>query len=243
MNTQKKYNELDAQLQGRNRNGRKIANNTYAERRGEAIAIRLHSTDILTFNPDGSTVVNSGGWRTVTTKARLNDYLPNGYGISQSKGLWYWHKYNGQFESLPLYNDGDSITPTGELVTKAKPADEAKAIKFRKRVNAYAKLCADSLPLAEPGLGDCLYCQMTADTGESLGDAFKDVSHIELHMKEKYVVPSLVFRAMKERGWTTDKIPFAAAFGKADFMLDVAKREVKSAVARYIFKRYAMAYK
>jgi hypothetical protein len=288
MNTQNKtYVELNEKLQGRNRNGRKIANNTYAERRCAsvkwtaedvtdeqackvchlspndpvtdadrevtaadfnstnttkpvAIAIRLHLTDILTFNPDGSVVANSGGWKTVTTKARLNDYLPSGYGISQSKGVWYWTQYNGQFETLGMFSDGDRILPDGKLEMQAKPSDEAKQAKLRKRINAYAKLCADALPLETPNAGDCFYCHMVTDEGKALGDAFNDTSHIELHMDEKYVVPSLVFHAMLERGWTTDKIPFAAAFGQADFMLDVAKREVRNAVNRYIFRRYGM---
>ncbi len=237
------YSELNAKLSGRNSNGRKLGNNTYAERRNDAIAIRLHQTDILTFNPDGSMVANSGGWKTVTTKARLNEYLPNGYGISQSKGVWYWSHYNGQFKTLEMFSDGDKITADGKLETQAKPSDEAKQAKFRKRVNAYAKLCADSLPLETPNNGDCLYCHMVTDNGKALGDAFNSTDHLESHMAEKYVVPSLVFHAMKEKGWTTDRIPMAAAFGQCDFMLDVARREVKSAVARYVFKRYGMSYK
>lgn len=234
----KTYETLNEQLSGRNHNGRKIANNTYAERRGEAIAIRLHSTDILTFDKDGSIVANTGGWKTVTTKARLNEYLPNGYRISQDRGIWYWYGSG----ACAMFNDGDRIV-NGKLESQAKPNDEAKQIKFRKRVNKFAKLCADSLPLSEPGAGDCFYCHMITDEGKALGDSFSDTSHLESHMDEGYVVPSLVFHAMKEKGWTTDKIPLAAAFGHADAWLDCAKREVKSAVARYIFKRYGMAYK
>lgn len=233
---------LEEKLQGRNRNGRKIANNTYAERRGDAIAIRLHSTDILTFNPDGSVVANSGGWRTVTTKARLNEYLPFGYGIYQNRGNWYWSQA-GTINQIRFYSDGDSINADGKLNAQAKPADESNALKFRKRVNAYAKLCADALPLSGPNGGDCWHCHMVTTDGETLGDASRDTAHIESHMKEKYVVPSLVFHAMKEKGWSTEKIPFAAAFGHCNSFLDCARREVKSAVARYIFKRYAMAYK
>jgi len=240
MNT---YAQLNEKLTGRNINGRKIANNTYAERRGDAIAIRLHSTDILTFNANGSVAVNTGGWKTVTTKARLNDYLPNGFRIYQTKGIWYWYQYNGQFHTLGQFTDGDKISLNGKLEIQAKPSDESKALKFRKRVNKYAQRCADALPLSEPGNGDCLYCHFVTDDGKALGDSFKDTSHLESHMNEGYVVPSLVFHAMKDKGWTTDKIPMAAAFGHADFMLDLAKREVKSSVARYIFKRYGMAYK
>jgi hypothetical protein len=74
---------------------KKLANNTYAERRGfrvydaqpdngeseerPRIAIRLHGTDILTFWPDGSFRVNNGGWSTMTTHQRINDYIPDGW--------------------------------------------------------------------------------------------------------------------------------------------------------------------
>lgn len=235
------YNELNAKLSGRNANGRKIGNNTYAERRGDSIAIRLHSTDILTFNSDGSLEANSGGWKTVTTKSRLNEYLPNGFGIGQTKGIWYWNQYNGQFKTLGQFTDGDKISPEGKLQIQAEPDEEKKTLKLRKRILKYAKLCADSVPLSEPGNGDCWYCHMVTTEDETLGDSFKNTDHLESHMDESYVVPSLVFHAMKEKGWTTDKIPFAAAFGHADFMLDIAKREVKTAVARYMYRRYSLA--
>lgn len=229
MNT---YETLNAKLSGRNASGRKIGNNTYAERRGDAIAIRLHSTDILTFNADGTIVANSGGWKTVTTKARLNEYLPSGYSISQSGGIWYW-------QTGDVYTDGDSIN--GTLKVQAKPDEAKRQAKFRRRVLKYARQCANALPLSEPDNGDCFYCHMTTTKNEVLGDAFKDTSHLESHMDEGYVVPSLVFHALKEKGWTTDKIPFVAAFGHADFMIDVARREVKSAVARYIYRRFGLA--
>lgn len=96
------YNELNEKLTGRNKNGRKLANNTYAERRGDNIAIRLHSTDVLTFFPDGKIVVNSGGWKTVTTKGRINAYLPRPFGINQKDFAWYW-------EDGRPFNDGDSV--------------------------------------------------------------------------------------------------------------------------------------
>jgi len=73
-----------------NREQKKIANNTYLCRRQDgAVAVRLHATDILTFRPDGSVVLTTGGWRSVTTKARLNAYCPIGRGIGQRAGVWY----------------------------------------------------------------------------------------------------------------------------------------------------------
>lgn len=234
-----KYNE---QLTGRNAQRRKLGNNTYVERRGaDSIALRLHYTDILLFNRDGETVANSGGWKTVTTKARLNQYLPDGFGISQRGGIWYWTQYNGTFHDLGVYTDGDTIKK-GKLVAQAKPSEEKAQAKFRKRVLKYAKACAAALPLPEPNGGDCWHCVMKTEQGETLGDVCEDTAHIRGHIDEGYIVPSLVYNAMIERGWA-GKIPLAAAFGHFDEMLDCARREVKNAVARYIFKRYGMAYK
>lgn len=56
---------------------RKLENNTYLERRGpDAIAVLLHNTDIVTYYSDGRTGLYTGGWFTMTTKDRMNYYLP-----------------------------------------------------------------------------------------------------------------------------------------------------------------------
>jgi hypothetical protein len=67
---------------------RKIANNTWLIRRDDdKIALRLHSTDIATFNKDGTYVVSMDGWNTVTTKARLREYTNSN--ISSNRGDLY----------------------------------------------------------------------------------------------------------------------------------------------------------
>lgn len=73
-------------MMSRARQGRlKLANNTYLEERPGSIpelagrpdyAIRLHGTDVVTLRSDGSAILNSDGWRTVTTKDRMNTYGP-----------------------------------------------------------------------------------------------------------------------------------------------------------------------
>ncbi len=66
----------------------KIGNNTYRVDYPTSEAIRLHDTDILTFEADHVTL-NSGGWQTHTTKARLNEYLPAGVHVEQKNFDWY----------------------------------------------------------------------------------------------------------------------------------------------------------
>jgi hypothetical protein len=60
-----------------NRGQRKIGNNTYAyiEHDG-TVAIELHGTKVVRFFPNGLVQLNSGGYRTHTTKKRINKYSP-----------------------------------------------------------------------------------------------------------------------------------------------------------------------
>lgn len=53
------------------------------------VAVRFHNTYIVTFHRDGSIDLNSGGWQTVTTKARINSFLPPGIGVFQKAYVWY----------------------------------------------------------------------------------------------------------------------------------------------------------
>jgi hypothetical protein len=83
------YTELNNELQGRCKQSRKLANNTYAKRYDDCLAIRLHATDIITFYPDGRVIYNTNGWETVTTKQRLNEYGHRGIHVYQRRGNWY----------------------------------------------------------------------------------------------------------------------------------------------------------
>ncbi len=71
------FADVDAQLQGRNHASRKLANNTYLQRRDNgAIAVQLHSTDVVTFKPNGDIVLCSGEWDTRITSERMNSFSP-----------------------------------------------------------------------------------------------------------------------------------------------------------------------
>lgn len=96
------------------RNG-KLGNNTWIfERPGEGgevvVVIILHSTPIVTYHEDDSVTLNSGGYRTVTTKARMNEVVPAWVHIRQTKREWYVSA--GSF-SGPFY-DGIRLYPKGE---------------------------------------------------------------------------------------------------------------------------------
>ncbi len=68
--------------------GRKIAENTVVERiDADTIGIRFWATIIVKIHRNGQYTLNSGGYRTVTTKNRINDYAP--VNIYQTAGIWY----------------------------------------------------------------------------------------------------------------------------------------------------------
>lgn len=71
-----------------NRNRRKVDHNTYLERTdNNTVGVVLHGTCVVEFHRSGSIILNAGGWRTVTTKSRINDYSP--MRVNQRDYAWY----------------------------------------------------------------------------------------------------------------------------------------------------------
>lgn len=71
------FHEADRQLHHKGHGGamhrRRIQRNTYLVRKSDdEIALLLHHTYIARFFRDGSVILDSGGWRTMTTKDRLD---------------------------------------------------------------------------------------------------------------------------------------------------------------------------
>lgn len=211
------YQDADAQLQGRCKDRRKVANNTYLERRGDAIAVKLHATDVVTFHPDGSAELSTGGWFTVTTKARMNDALSCGQ-VYSDRGEWFYipnarqgtyPDWKAERSTRVRYFDGLRVdTTTGEALNPLPKGQEereaAERADMRKRIAAFAKLCEQGLragTVPDPGPGDCWFCVMRTQEGETLGDASGGHEHLLHHLEENYVVPSLIVNALRERGY------------------------------------------
>lgn len=58
---------------------------------GETKCVKLHNTVVFGLNRSGMTL-NSGGWRTSTTKIAINRAISqtiSGYGVFQKKGQWF----------------------------------------------------------------------------------------------------------------------------------------------------------
>lgn len=196
---------------GRDKTSRPIACNTRIETRdGDAIAVRYHATDVVTYYPDGEVVLNSGGWQTYTTKDRFNRFSPMQV-WSEGNGIW-------AAETGPdsaRYEDGLTMSPDGtfqdwkadryagrkaEQALSNGPAPETTE-HLRKRVQEYAagyEAAFKSGDVGEPGLGDCFFCAMLdVKTGLPVPHA----DHIYSHLDEAYYVPSLLFNAIKSAGY------------------------------------------
>jgi len=92
---------------------RKIANNTYLHRvHGGMIAVRLHDTDIVTWDVNGPITFYTGGWNTSTTRERLNRYAPPGVGFYQRDGVAYVRSH-GNVKPL---DDGITLDAAGHVL-------------------------------------------------------------------------------------------------------------------------------
>lgn len=107
------------------RNSRKIANNTYLERDGNTLYIRLHRTRIVTLTPE-YIEFNTGGWDTVTTKNRFG-YVDGVTVASNGKMGWSIYLRGEGYDSggHPYYN-GIRINPECTALMEDQPNNPKK---------------------------------------------------------------------------------------------------------------------
>lgn len=214
------YTKADSMLQGRNHSSRKIGNNTYLIRHDSFIAIKLHNTEIIKYYPDNRIILDTEGWTTVTTKARMNEYLDK-VSIWQERSVWYISN-RGEWTKRTAYYDGMEIKPDGTLEPDPDYVDTKQLKKdIRKFTDGYiTALFAGEV--SAPSNGDCWYCLFRENAGniktgvlhsngtlsnqascgpslngKTLGELNNNREHLQSHIKEKYYVPSLLVRAIE----------------------------------------------
>lgn len=105
---------------------RPYANNTRISLEDKVIVVRLHGNPIVRFYPDHVTL-NNCGWRTLTTKERMNRFLPDGFAIYQHRNVWYIRNY--RTGDAWLYFHGIQINCEGQVMDDGrvlKPSKESK---------------------------------------------------------------------------------------------------------------------
>ena len=93
---------------------KKLAHNTYIVKRENCVAVTYHGNTIILVNPDNSAIIRNAGYETVTTKARLNQFTPNGVTIWQNDWTWYIQDSMGVVET---FDNGKYINQYGELMS------------------------------------------------------------------------------------------------------------------------------
>ena len=106
------YSDADSFL-GK-RDSRKLENHTYLKRHCSTISILLWNTYVVTYNKNGSVILDTGGYHTVTTKERINHYNPLGYVWTDRGDWWYSPTRSGVGEREAYeFKNGMVIQPDG----------------------------------------------------------------------------------------------------------------------------------
>jgi hypothetical protein len=221
---------------------RLIANNTIEYWQDGARVIRLHGIDIIRYNADGSVTLNSGGWRTPTTRDRLNRFTP--FHVHQKDGIWYL-QINGK---KYVFEDGITIHPDGEVKGAGPDPEELKMLdkRIKKYVNDYMKqLIARNL--SQPSRGDCWYCFLRTQDNTPLGEATQGRQRLLAHIEESYFVPSLVINAIEHFGGLSQIARHYVGYWlhyhdqAAGWGEDIARQQVKTALLRYMRSQLGLA--
>ena len=243
-------------------------------------AIRFWNTNIVVIRKDGNYVLNSGGWRTMTTKDRINSFAP--CLISQTNYIWYvypsvddapnldyndpgydeaWEAWREQRRATkyPLFEDGIVIDGTGtpegwtpEQGARTHAFEKLKA-KVDRLANTYVKgYIADVMRqgLQPATMGDCWGCllvsQQEAEHRDYYGhdtpvvnnppvNGIMGVSHLFEHFKEKYYVPSLLVKAIREQNYTDPGVIYYMI--NSDIQNQRESYHLEHALRRYFMKR------
>lgn len=198
----------------KNRETKKVANNTYLVRLEDCIGLKFHDTIIIKFYKD-SQMLQVGGFQTTTTKQRLNTF--SSIKINQRNFIWYVNNETPFFDGITIMKDGKikGKNPNKHI--------EKKVNAMKKRIDNYIKNFAKHIEdkkLVQPSGGDCFFCQ------GMMGDS---TDHLESHLEEEYFVPSLLLNALRESGYGDIFFHFFLD-GKE---MDIAKRALK----KYLYKR------
>lgn len=110
------------------RTRKKAGRHTYIIDRGDFIAVRYYSTDVVKAFPNGSIKVCGGGWiNSYSTRQRINSWLSGGWNIYRHNNRCYWYNrktragcYDDPLRCLFPFTNEDKILADGTLVPQAE---------------------------------------------------------------------------------------------------------------------------
>jgi len=219
------YEYFDSILE--NKVSKKLRYETWVRRDGDIIYIQHFDTPILQFFKNGKVIYSTGGWKTKTTKDRLNAYGP--LNIYANSGLWWV----GDFKNpIGVYKDGMAYH-NGKLYNTATKNEINKYNALKKESMEYMKnfiQAAFNGEVAVDTHADCLYCQMGRFEPQ-------ETSHVISHIEEGYFVTSMLYHGLKITGTG----PFLCSIVRDALVgtihenyKDIAKTTMKSALSKII---------
>lgn len=227
---------------------RKVANNTFKYETAQGSTVtRLHLTDIVEHLPEARIKLDTGGWKTATTKARMNDALSY-YQIYSDRGVWYVHMRGTTQPAVPFF-DGMILPDAFDKPAQRAKADKAAAAqaKLKLAIKKFVdKTLADGVVVPKPHAGDCWNCLMfdkeeEVVRGKNASFVIKtparnrDNEHLLSHIKEGYMHGSLIVNAYRAAGYVDNSIAFTC-FSEMPYY-----KHMRRIVKRYLQKRLGMA--
>ena len=245
-------------------NGKPLQNKTrlMGEYKGgvlKALAIKHHETNILTFDIDsGKLTLFNGGWFSITTKSRINDYLPSfkyndgkythliRLNLIQKNRVWFLELN----ERLTDNTDKDYIF-TADITHYSIPYENFMIIKpdfsvdpnsieqNNDKENRVKDMSLKIKTYVNGFINDIKTNGLEAPSGGDcwgccmVDDSGKTVmgdDHLLNHIDDKYYVPSLLYNSLKEMGYNAGLIYQLMMDGKA---LDIGRK----ALNKYFVKR------
>jgi hypothetical protein len=223
-----------------------VARNTFKYIRNDgAIVYRLHHTDILVVYLDGTFQISSGGWKTITTKDRINQFMPAGWSVFSDRGIWYVRRRDGQ-DKVPFYEDmhlPEALDKQNRGVNQSLVNGQ---LALKKRIDAFVKkTIVKGKPIPLPSQGDCFYCLMfNAEKPVPVGSYGyatqnpepQDNSHLLSHIDEGYMHGSLIVNAMRFAGYRDAGIALWL-----NMPGDRGYATIRRAVRRYLGRKLGLA--
>lgn len=174
---------------------KKVEHNTYEVNfeNGDR-AIRFHKTTIVTFHPDGSFTLNSGGFHTQTTSERIRRYAKN-VRLMSERGIWYvsFRKDEKDYqwppkEKFTAFYDGITFSKRGKVLTGKRDIDNKAVNALRKSITLYCKrIKTMQLPVVT--------------TGKHLSDA--DLLRL---VKSGHISEAVIYNAFIHCGYSDEQV-------------------------------------
>jgi len=163
---------------------------------------------------------------------------------AQRRAVREWEERNRVlfYDGIKVDSDGYAFRPSKSEQRKLD-AHERKIQRMRKRIDKFVNYAVSQLEagyVPMPSGGDCWYCALVTDDGMPMGEAAGNVEHLDMHMKDKYVVPSLLVNALRERGYQDAGIYIHLGMNPETGMMGhrlVGTDSIKRDLTKYLRKR------